>query len=414
MFKSLIQRLGVVVVVGLVAACGGGGGGDSCNPLLSSCTGSGGGGTTLVPTATISLADDSGSASDRLIFGKPLSVKLVARDGSGNPIKGAVVTFEAQSASSIAEVAPTTALTNDQGVAVTTLSALTPSAAGAFFVAGTFDTVGGETATDRAAVQANASNVTGTVGNPAYLQFVSASPATLVLSTTNGTGWPNLSQTSQVKFKVFDIDDNPVSSARVDLKLSNYLGGLKINGGTTASLFSDTNGEVTATVTAGSTPISLWVEATLPTSAEPTRIYRSGVQIVVSTGFPDESHFAISHEANSSCGKPAEPLTYPCLFILTVADSLAQPVPDGTQVLVVANNGLVVGDVAGQPTAACATVSGVCQVEFRGDIRGVNELVAYTRGVGAPAAPVAFSLTGTQTILPLPSAADYIRANIIY
>ena len=61
MFKSLIQRLGVVVVVGLVAACGGGGGGDSCNPLLSSCTGSGGGGTTLVPTATISLADDSGS-----------------------------------------------------------------------------------------------------------------------------------------------------------------------------------------------------------------------------------------------------------------------------------------------------------------------------------------------------------------
>lgn len=162
MFKSFIQRIGVVIAVGLLAACGGGGGGSSCNPLLSSCSGSSGGGssgggTTTEPTLTVTLLDSTNAVTTTLPVTNPLTVRAVLKDANGNAVPNAVVSFT--TLSTLGLLTPSSDLTNASGVATAQLSAAGISAQGAATIDASA-TVGSTDVSGSAAYKVGAANVT--------------------------------------------------------------------------------------------------------------------------------------------------------------------------------------------------------------------------------------------------------------
>ena len=120
MFKSLIQRLGVVVAVGFLAACGGGGGGDgSCNPLANttcSSTSSDGGSTVVSNGAKMTLTVDSPTlATDGV---GTVTVRATVKDSSNAAVAGETVTFSADSGT----LSSASETTSTDGVATVTFN----------------------------------------------------------------------------------------------------------------------------------------------------------------------------------------------------------------------------------------------------------------------------------------------------
>lgn len=133
MFKSLIQRLGVVVAVGFLAACGGGGGGDSCNPLLSSCGSSstGGGTTTSEPKVSISIVDSAGNATTNVAIGSPARVRATVKKADGSAAGNVLVSFSTNEAVGVLTPSTGSVLTNSVGLAEVGLEASGITAEGA-------------------------------------------------------------------------------------------------------------------------------------------------------------------------------------------------------------------------------------------------------------------------------------------
>ena len=120
MFKSLIQRLGVVVAVGFLAACGGGGGGDgSCNPLANTTCSvhlvgrrqHGG-----VERRKMTLTVDSPTlATDGV---GTVTVRATVKDSSNAAVAGETVTFSADSGT----LSSASETTSTDGVATVTFN----------------------------------------------------------------------------------------------------------------------------------------------------------------------------------------------------------------------------------------------------------------------------------------------------
>lgn len=177
------------------------------------------------------------------------------------------------------------------------------------------------------------------------IEFISASPESIVLQGTGGQGSESV---STVTFQVNGALGNPLAQKQVDFELSTTVGGLTID---PASGLTNSEGQVSTRVTAGNVPTSVRVTAT--TTGEDNQSIRSQSDILsVNTGLPDQNSFSLAAddlnpEANSINGQEVNITAY-------LADSFNNPVPDGTAVSFTTEGGQI------QPS--CTTVNGSCSV----------------------------------------------------
>ncbi|HEY5634657.1 MAG TPA: Ig-like domain-containing protein, partial [Burkholderiaceae bacterium] len=183
------------------------------------------------------------------------------------------------------------------------------------------------------------------VANPAIsnIQFVSASPTVISLRGVGGVQGPGsgvvFPEISTVRFRVVDQAGVAIPSPiNVTLQLSNDTGGILIDG-VAGPVTKQTNaqGEVEVQVQAGTIPTPVWVIATIVNGS--TTLTTNSVQLAVSTGQPIQSRFSFSAqpyniEGWSYVGEASD-------ITIIAADSMGNPVPDGTAISFITEAGLV-------------------------------------------------------------------------
>jgi hypothetical protein len=194
-----------------------------------------------------------------------------------------------------------------------------------------------------------------TIATPAAssIQFISATPVdnSIVIK---GQGGINRTETATLKFKVFDIFNNPLPGKTVSFTTTSTL--VTIN---KASDSTDQNGEVITTVNSGTTPTTFRVRASLDGGTVSTL----SDSIVVTTGQPVARAMSISvakpniegWSYDSGTSVPATTVT------VLLADTNGNPVADGTPITFQTN----MGAVGSSSKGACNTVNGGCTVDFR-------------------------------------------------
>jgi Bacterial Ig-like domain (group 1) len=159
-FKMLaVSALSVVI-----AACGGGGKDAGTSPF-----GSGTGSTVTGNTATSGSSSVASNAAAQVIMSlsskqisssAPGTVTAQVRDANNAPIPGAVVTFSVSDIA-MATVSPSSATTNDQGEAATTIRPVSASSAGGTFINAVVEIPGNTTTySTKVAFSVSALNVT--------------------------------------------------------------------------------------------------------------------------------------------------------------------------------------------------------------------------------------------------------------
>ena len=188
----------------------------------------------------------------------------------------------------------------------------------------------------------------------AAIQFVSATPSTIVLKGTGGSG---LVESSIVKYKLVDNNGQPIASKSLVLSLSTSTGGILLDGGS-VSVTKQTNsvGEVTASVSAGTVPTPVWVNATYTDGA--ISFTTQSVKIQISTGRPVQDRFSLSIETLNIEGMNHDFVSTKVNVI--ASDRVGNPVPDGTAINFISNGGQIGTDSLG----VCTTVNGTCSVKF--------------------------------------------------
>jgi len=182
------------------------------------------------------------------------------------------------------------------------------------------------------------------------IQFVSATPSTIVLKGTGGAG---LVESALVKFKVVDSNNAPIVGADVSLDLTTRTGGILLDGSSAeVRKKTDGNGEVSVSVQSGTAPTAVWVRATV-TSVSPTFSSQSSV-LRISTGRPAQDRFSIGASTHNIEGWSTNGVTTTVGVI--ASDRLGNPVPDGTAINFIAEGAQIV--------PSCATVNGACSVTF--------------------------------------------------
>jgi len=201
------------------------------------------------------------------------------------------------------------------------------------------------------------------------IQFVSATPSTIVLKGTGGAG---LVESSLVKFRVVDSNNLPVSSGvNVTFDLTTRTGGILLDGGSAAvTKLTDVNGEASVTVQSGTTPTAVWVNA----SMTGTTLLTQSNQLRISTGRPTQDRFTLAMTKANIEGLKISGIT--TTAVVVASDRLGNPIPDGTAINFVSEGGQI------QPS--CATVNGTCGVTFTTanpvPTNGRVTVVAYTLG----------------------------------
>jgi len=177
------------------------------------------------------------------------------------------------------------------------------------------------------------------------VEFVSASPSSIVLK---GTGGQGKQETSTVTFLVKGQLGNPLSQQEVNFTLNTDVGGLSL-----ASDIGITNndGLVSAKVSAGTVPTVVRVLASTTNENSDTVATQSDL-LSVNTGLPDQNSITLSlstinPEARNITGAEVTVRAY-------LADNFNNPVPDGTTVNFTTEGGAI------EPS--CNTVAGNCSV----------------------------------------------------
>ena len=214
-------------------------------------------------------------------------------------------------------------------------------------------------------------SVNGTVSSSATLtvtppstgsiQFVSATPTSISLKGTGGTG---RQETSQVVFKVVDTGGNPIGGKTVSFSLSTIAGGITFaNGTTSATAISDaTTGQVLVTVNSGTVNTPLRVLAS--TAGVTGTLTTQSDQLSITTGIPDQANFSLSATKHNIEGWNIDGTT--SVLTVRMADHFGNPVPDGTAVTFTTEGGLIAGNptVSGLPVGSCLTVNSQCSATF--------------------------------------------------
>ena len=347
--NSMINRVAILLIMGIVAGCGGSG---AFTQSTSNTTGTTGG-TSTTTTPSLSMSGITLGLSTLSANGTT-SVSVTVLDSSGVAYTSPVDIDFSSICSASGKASISSPITTVNGVA--TSNYLDKGCANT-------DIITAALASD-ATVKQTASLV---VTPPAAgsIQFVSATPTSITLKGTGGAG---LQETSEVKFRVVDAAGNPLSGAGVDFALpaGTPPGGVTLlpSSGTT-----DTNGEVSTIVSSGSVPGAVRVIATITSSGLQTQ----SDQLTISTGVAAQDHFSLSADHNIE-GWSHDGVTSNINVILS--DHFSNPVPDGTTVNFIAEGA--------QVASSCSTIDGACAVTLTSaELRPTNgrvSVLAY--GVG--------------------------------
>ncbi|PHV19411.1 hypothetical protein CSQ92_26765 [Janthinobacterium sp. BJB446] len=205
----------------LLAACGGGGG----DPTIDG--GSSGGTTGGVPaTVSVSLLNANGQASSTVSVNAPLTARAQVLDKNGAGVANALVTFAVDS--SLAVLAPATALTDAKGIASVTMRPASSAASGAGKVT--------------ASVTTAAVTVSGEANYQISSSVASKASIGVALLTASGSASNALSSSAPLTAVaiVKDQDGKPLPDALVVFATDNALATLSPSAGTTLS---DAKGE---------------------------------------------------------------------------------------------------------------------------------------------------------------------------
>lgn len=179
------------------------------------------------------------------------------------------------------------------------------------------------------------------------ISFVSATPENIVLQGTGGQGSESV---STLVFQVNGALGNPLAQQEVNFSLNTSVGGLTV---APTTGFTNSQGQVSTRVSAGTVPTAVRVTATTETQNGATILSQSDL-LSVNTGLPDQNSFSIAtSNFNPEAGDfdgVSETIT------VRLADSFNNPVPDGTTVNFTTEGGTI------EPT--CNTVSGTCTVAW--------------------------------------------------
>lgn len=167
---GLLKKIFVPLMMLLVAGCGGGE-----NAFVP--PGGTSGGVTGQPTISLALTDSNGASTTSIAVDRPGTLRATVRDGLGNPVSGAVVTFS----TTLATFNPTagSVLTNSSGVGTISL------------LAGT--TTGADTVT--ADVSVNGTDATASLGYTVAAPSVSLSALSIGTSPLSANGTTSLTVT---------------------------------------------------------------------------------------------------------------------------------------------------------------------------------------------------------------------------
>ncbi len=183
--------------------------------------------------------------------------------------------------------------------------------------------------------------------NIGSIEFISASPESIVLK---GTGGQGKQETATVTFLVKGELGNPLNQQQVNFALNTDVGGLSLAASTGVT---NSDGFVGAKVVSGSVPTVVRVSATVTNSGNVSITTQSDL-LSVNTGLPDQNSFTLSlstinPEARNITGTNVTVRAY-------LADSFNNPVPDGTVVNFTTEGGAI------EPS--CTTQQGNCSVTW--------------------------------------------------
>lgn len=310
---------------------------------------------TLVATALVGSTSITSSVDFRLSAAnvqlQSLSVGSGALAAFGNRAvsvrvlaDGVAVTNSAQVtfAASCGTVSPASVATDSTGTAATTYTASVAACAG------TNVTV---TASSSGAASVSAPLVV----SPAIatnIQYVSSTPAILYLAGSTGA------TQSAVVFKVVDSTGTAQQNQTVSLSLVNAAPGISlgtVGNSNPVAVSTDAAGLVSVAVFSGSVPTSVQVRATLATNSAVTTTSNT---LVVAVGRPAQSRTSISVGSFSIEGLNRDGTTTP--VTVSVSDRQGNPVPDGTQVNLTTESGVLIN-----PTCVTTGGSSQCSVQLR-------------------------------------------------
>lgn len=168
------------------------------------------------------------------------------------------------------------------------------------------------------------------------LQFVNASPTLIYLLGSGAT------TQSLVTFKVIDSTGNPVQNQKVNLSLLNAAPAANLSIDTLGNSSSvvkttDSSGQVTVAVFSGNVPTSVQVTAKLDS---PSTVQTNSNVLTVASGKPVQKAASLSLEKFSIEGFNIDGAKSEVTF--SMADRQGNPVPDGTEVNMVAESGVLI------------------------------------------------------------------------
>lgn len=158
--------------------------------------------------------------------------------------------------------------------------------------------------------------------------FVDATPEHIGIK---GTG---INESSTLRFRVLDTNNNPVANKAVSFKLNNNSAGLTLTPDTATS---NNQGYVQTVVNSGTVATTVRVTASID-GTNPLISSQSNV-LVVSTGKPDQDSFSLSASVFNVEGWNYDGAKV--TITARLADAFNNPVPDGTAVVFTAEGGSI-------------------------------------------------------------------------
>ena len=193
--------------------------------------------------------------------------------------------------------------------------------------------------------------VTVNAPNTGSIQFISATPTQISLQGTGG-------QTSaNVKFRVVDEGNSPVSGKSVSFSLSTGIGGVTLS---STSAISDSAGDVTAVVQSGTQTTPVRVLATTANSSG-TLISTQSAQLTITTGLPTQTAFSVSATKLNIEGWDFDGEN--STINARLADHFSNAPPEGT-VVNFDSEGAKVQPTCSTASAGPTAEAGVCSVLF--------------------------------------------------
>lgn len=187
--------------------------------------------------------------------------------------------------------------------------------------------------------------------NTGSIQFISATPTQISLQGTGG-------QTSaNVKFRVVDEGNSPVSGKPVNFSLSTGIGGVTLS---STSAFSDSAGDVTAVVQSGTQTTPVRVLATT-TNASGALLSTQSAQLTITTGLPTQTAMSVGPTNFNIEGwdRDGENTT----ITARLADHFGNAPPEGTAISF-DSEGAKVQPTCSTQSAGPTAEAGVCSVLF--------------------------------------------------